>query len=160
MLPTAILGRQTQVVTSFATSPRNPIEGRLAGLAGELARLHGGSVGFREEESAPERVTGRGFLAVLAERFRLDALAWVPRGREPVVGGRGYGLRTLVQSLDWPLMAGLRAGDCLDLRSEAHPGSGRLRSLAGHGFMAKPAHNEDGTLVGLSSLPVQGSRTR
>lgn len=133
---------------------------RLESLAREFARLHGGPVAVPGEGVTPERVSGEELLAALAERLGLDALAWVPPGRDPVVGGRGHGLRALVQSIEWPLLIGLPEGGCVDLRPEAHPGSGRICSFAGHGFMARPAQGGGGTLVGLSALPVHGARTR
>lgn len=139
---------------------RTPTGVRLASLARGFARLHGGPVAVLGDEGAPEWVTGQGLLEALARGLGLDALAWVQPGRDPVVGGRGHGLRAVVQSMEWPLLVGIPEGGCVDLRPDSHPGSGRMRAFEGYGFMARSAHGGDGTLVGLAALPVHGSRAR
>ncbi len=122
---------------------------RLAGLA----RAYGRPLQGPDDEP----LAGLELLEALADRRGLDVLAWIPPGREPIVGGRGCSLRAFVHSIEWRVLAGLSAGSCVDLRSNLHPSSGRMRGFAGHGFMAQPLNDSDGTLVGLSSEPVQGS---
>ena len=95
-----------------------------------------------------------------AQQLGLDALAWARPGRDPVVAGRGCGLRSFVQSVEWPLLAAVDPGHWTNLRPDAHPRSGRMRGLACHGFMARPARGAEGVLVGLSTGPAHGPRAR